>query len=190
MKSLKTLQVLAKIGRILSKIIYICCLVGAIGCVVGIVSIAILPEDSFKLGGVSIHGLIEQSADMTMSMLYGTMVVGMLMAAAECVVSRFGELYFKNVLAAGTPFTVAGAKELKRLGILAIAVPYGTMLVSAIGWGIAQAFVPGLYDAAFRFSLDGSITLGALLIVGSVLCRAAAEQLGAVQDIALSDEEV
>ena len=36
-----------------------------------------------------------------------------------------GELYFKNELADGNPFTLRGAKELMRLGILTIAIPLG-----------------------------------------------------------------
>lgn len=174
---MKTLNVLAKIGRVFSKIVFICCIVGAAGCLVGIVSLAVLPDESFKLGGVTIHGLIEQSAEMTMATLYGTMIAGIFLCAAEGVVSRFAVAYFENLLAAGTPFTLAGAKELQRLGILSLAVPYGTVLAVTIAWGIAQAFVAGLGELSL--SVDGSWTLGALLIVGSVLCRAAAEQIGA-----------
>lgn len=185
---MKTLNTLAKIGRVLSKIVFICCIVGVAGCLVGIVSLAVLPEESFKLGGVSIHGLIEQSADMTMTTLYGTIVAGLLLCAAEGVVARFGVAYFETQLAAGTPFTLAGAKELMRLGILAIAVPYGTALAVSIAWGIAQAFVAGLGELSMN--ADTSWTLGALLIVGSVLCRAAAEQIGEKpQEIAEATEE-
>lgn len=176
MKNTKALQVLAKLGKIFSKIIFICCIVGAAGCAVGILSLALLPDESFKLGGVTIHGLIEQSAEMTMTTLYVTMIAGIFLCAAEGVVARFGVAYFENVIAAGTPFTLAGGKELQRLGILSLAVPYGTALAVAIAWGIAQAFVFGLGELAL--SVDASWTLGALLIVGSVLCRAAAEQTG------------
>lgn len=173
---MKTLNVLAKIGRVFSKIVFICCIVGAAGCLVGIVSLAVLPDEGFKLGGVTVHGLIEQSAEMTMTTLYGTMIAGIFLCAAEGVVSRFAVAYFENLLAVGTPFTLAGAKELQRLGILSLAVPYGTVLAVTIAWGIAQAFVAGLGEPSL--SVDGSWTLGALLIVGSVLCRAAAEQIG------------
>lgn len=185
---MKTLNTLAKIGRVLSKIVFICCIVGAAGCLIGIVSLALLPQESFKLGGVSIHGLIEQSADMTMQTLYATMIAGIFLCAAEGVVARFAVAYFENILAAGTPFTLTGAKELQRLGILALAVPYGTALAVSIVWGIAQAFVAGLGELAM--SIDTSWTLGALLIVGSVLCRAAAEQIGeGTQEISAPAEE-
>ena len=39
MNTLKTIQTLSKIGRILSKIVYICCVVGFCGCIIGIVSL-------------------------------------------------------------------------------------------------------------------------------------------------------
>ena len=65
MNTLKTIQTLAKIGKIFSKIIFICCLVGFCGCIVGIVSLAIGAE-TFKLGGVTFHNMIENEARMTM----------------------------------------------------------------------------------------------------------------------------
>jgi len=39
MNTLKTIQTLSKIGKILSKIVYICCEVGFCGCIVGIISL-------------------------------------------------------------------------------------------------------------------------------------------------------
>ncbi len=39
MSTLKTIQTLSKIGRILSKTVYICCVVGFCGCIVGIISL-------------------------------------------------------------------------------------------------------------------------------------------------------
>ena len=77
MNTLKTIQTLAKIGKIFSKIIFICCLVGFCGCIVGIVSLAIGAE-TFKLGGVTFHNMIENEARMTMPTLYASMAVGLL----------------------------------------------------------------------------------------------------------------
>lgn len=62
-KTLRIIQKLTKVGTILSRIIAICCIIGAIGCIVGIVSIAALDLDTFKIGGVTIHSIIEKSAE-------------------------------------------------------------------------------------------------------------------------------
>ena len=115
MSILKTIQTLSKIGRILSKIVYICCVVGFCGCIVGIISLG-LGGEVFKLGGVTIHSIIESHSHTSMPTLYTAMAFGLVLCAAEAVLSKFSEIYFKNELADGTPFTMRGAKELMRLG--------------------------------------------------------------------------
>lgn len=75
MNTLKTIQTLSKIGRILSKIVYICCVVGFCGCIVGIISLG-LGGEVFKLDGVTIHSIIESHSHMSMPSLYTAMCQG------------------------------------------------------------------------------------------------------------------
>ena len=172
MNTLKTIQTLSKIGRILSKIVYICCLVGFCGCIIGIVSLG-LGGEVFKLGGVTIHSIIDSHSHMSMPALYTAMAVGIVLCAAEAVLSKFAELYFKNELADGTPFTMRGAKELMRLGILTIAIPLGTGIVCSIGVAIADNVFPGIDKLSIgEFS---SVGLGVMMIVLSLFCRYGAE---------------
>ena len=172
MNTLKTIQTLSKIGRILSKIVYICCLVGFCGCIIGIVSLG-LGGEVFKLGGVTIHSIIDSHSHMSMPALYTAMAVGMVLCAAEAVLCKFAELYFKNELADGTPFTMRGAKELLRLGILTIVIPLGTVIVCSIGVSIADNMVPGIDKLSIgEFS---SVGLGVMMIVLSLFCRYGAE---------------
>ena len=172
MKTLKTIQTLAKIGKILSKIIFVCCIVGFCGCIVGIVSLAIGAE-TFKLGGVTIHSMIENSAGMNLPTLFASMAVGLLFCAAEAVLCKFAEIYFKNELADGDPFTLHGAKELMHLGILTIAIPLGTVIVCSIGVSIAD----NVYHGIDKLSIGefSSVGLGVMMIVLSLFCRYGAE---------------
>ncbi len=173
-KSLQTIQTLNKIAKVLSKIVFICCLVGGIGCIIGIVSVALIGTDEvLKIGDVSIHGLIEKEAEMSIATMYVTMAVGMAMCFAEVVVSRTAYRYFSNELEAGTPFTFEGAKELLRLGVITIAVPLGTNVACAIGVGIVSALV----ESVDKIELGNgvSLTLGIMLIVMSVIFRYGAE---------------
>ena len=172
MKTLKTIQTLAKIGRILSKIFFVCCIVGFCGCIVGIVSLA-LGAETFKLGGVTIHSMIENKAGMNMPTLYASMAVGLLFCAAEAVLCKFTEIYFNHELADGEPFTLSGAKELMRLGILTIVIPLGTVIVCSIGVAIADNVYPGIDKLPIgEFS---SVGLGVMMIVLSLFCRYGAE---------------
>ncbi|MBQ5521261.1 MAG: hypothetical protein IIT86_00380 [Oscillospiraceae bacterium] len=172
MKTLITIQTLAKIGKAFSKIIYVCCIVGFCGCIVGIVSLAIGAE-TFKLGGVSVHSMIENKAGMNLPTLYASMAVGLLFCASEAVLCKFAEIYFKNELADGNPFTLRGAKELMRLGILTVAIPLGTVIICSIGVSIADNVYPGIDKLSIgEFS---SVGLGIMMIVLSLFCRYGAE---------------
>ena len=172
MKTLITIQTLAKIGKAFSKIIYVCCIVGFCGCIVGIVSLAIGAE-TFKLGGVTVHSMIENKAGMNLPTLYASMAVGLLFCASEAVLCKFAEIYFKNELADGNPFTLRGAKELMRLGILTVAIPLGTVIICSIGVSIADNVYPGIDKLSIgEFS---SVGLGIMMIVLSLFCRYGAE---------------
>lgn len=172
MNTLKTIQTLSKIGKIISKIIFIFCLIGGISCIVGIISLAVIP-DGFKLGGVAIHSMIEKNAEISMGTCYTAMAVGIVLCAGEAVLCKLAEKYFKNELAAGTPFTFDGAKELMWLGICTICIPIGTAVISGIIYGIMSSIFSGVAD--YSFSNATSVGLGVMFIVMSLLCRYGAE---------------
>ncbi|MBQ6431603.1 MAG: hypothetical protein IJJ99_07005 [Oscillospiraceae bacterium] len=172
MKSLKTIQVLSKIGRILSKIVFVFCIVGFCGCLLGIVSLA-FGFESFKIGNVTIRGIIEDKAEMNIPSVYAAMSAGIVSCAAEAVLAKFAEHYFRNELNDGTPFTYRGAKELKRLGILSIVIPLAATIVCSIGIGIAKNLYP---EIELKELAQGvSFGLGIMMIVMSVVCRYGAE---------------
>lgn len=173
MKSLKVLQTFAKIGRILSMVAFILSIVAGAFCIVGIFSLLVFPDGGFKLFGVTIRGLVEKEADISLSTMYATMSCGIILCAGEAVLAKFAERYFKNELAAGTPFTFDGAKELMRLGILSICISTGTAILAAIVYGIFKLAAPDAAEPSIRNG--ASVGIGVMMIVGSLLCRHGAE---------------
>lgn len=171
--SLKTIQVLARIGHVLSKIAFICCIVGASICIIGIASLAVGNDGVFKLGGVTIHGPIEQGFPVDAGSMYAVMATGLVFCICEGTVAKFAEVYFKHELASGTPFTFAGASELMRLGILAIALPLGASTLSAIVRSILDNSLGGI--SSISLSIDSSVAFGVMFIVMSVIIRYGAE---------------
>ena len=101
----------------------------------------------------------------------------MVVCAGEAVLAKFAEVYFQNELKAETPFTLAGAKKLLRLGILTIAVPTGCAVAGSIVEGIITGFMKVEKAAAMDmyFDNEASIVLGIMFILGSLLCRCGAE---------------
>lgn len=173
MKTLGAIQTLSKVGKIISKIIFILCVVGFCACLFGIVGLAV-GLDGIKLGELTIHGIVEKEAGMSMASVYAAMSVGALLCAAEAVLCKFAETYFKHELSDGTPFTFCGAKELLRLGILTVAIPVAAGIVCSIGVAVLSVFHPETGELSFgEFS---SVGIGIMMIVMSLLCRCGAEQ--------------
>lgn len=185
MKTLKSFQILVKLGRILSKIVYICGIIGAVGCVVGIISLPFADKGLFKIGGVTIYGLISDKSGLSLDGLYPMMTGALIVCVGQAITAKFAEIYFKNVLTAGTPFTFDGARELMRLGIITVCVPLGALILAQIVSGVVAEFA----GSGEAFKLDGgdSVSLGVMFIVMSLLCKCGAEAIDHGSD---SDEAV
>lgn len=173
MKSLQIIQTLSKIGKVLSKIVFVFSIIGAVGCTVGMASLTFGDSGVLKIGGVTIHGLIENKAGVDVNSLYPMMAGAMIVCIGEAVLARFAEKYFAHELASGTPFTVDGANEMLRLGVLTICVPLGALILAQIVSSV-MVEVNGCGEA-FGIDNGGSAALGIMFIVMSVLCRYGAE---------------
>lgn len=177
MKSLSTIQTLSKIGKVLSKIAFIFSVIGFCGCIVGLLSMNLGNGSLIKFGGVTLHGLISSDYGYNINSITAALSGWMVICAGEAVLAKFAEVYFKNELTAGTPFTLAGAKEMLRLGILTLAIPTGCAVVGSIVEGIIVGFMKVEKAAAMDlyFDNESSIALGVMFIVISLLCRYGSE---------------
>ena len=171
-KTLSTIQKLANVGRVLSKIVFIFSLIGAIGCAAGILSVKLLPE-SIQLGKTTIQGLVELTDELTPAVAYAAMLTAGILCAGEAVLAKIAERYFKRELADGTPFTFDGAQALMRLGICAIVIP----IAAKIAAEIAAVVLEHALDGADTFEVGDpvSVGLGIMMIVAGLLCKHGAE---------------
>lgn len=171
-KTIETLQTVSKVGKIISKVVFILCIVGFCGCACGIIGLAIIP-DGFRIGGVTIRGIIEEKGDLSIGTCYAAMAVGMIYCAGTAVIAKMAELYFVHELDAGTPFTFDGAKELMRFGIFYFCIGIVTSAVA----GIVYAVMKKVFDNVAEFNGNFSVSLitGAIIIIMSLLCRYGAE---------------
>lgn len=170
---LKTIQVLAKAGKIISTIAFVCSIVGAVLCVVGITSLAVGAEGALRLGGVNIYGIIERNADMSVGGMCASMAAGVFSFAAGAVLAAFAKRYFRREMDAGTPFTNAGADEIFRLGILTIVLPLAAQLLSEITNGVLREAMNGA--GKVTFDNGGAIGMGVVFLVMSVVFRYGAQ---------------
>ena len=172
MKTLKTIQTISKIGRILSMIVFVFCIVGFCCCVIGITGLA-MGLTEFKLGDVTLRSIIQNEAGVSDGTLYTAMAAGIVLCAGECVLAKFAANYFKRELQDGTPFTLGGAKELMRVGILAICIPIVTRVLAEIVYLIMKAAMTDVDP--LELSDASSVSLGVMMIVASLLCKYGAE---------------
>lgn len=175
MKTLNTIQTLSKIGKILSKIVYICCIVGLIGCAVGAVAVCI-GAGAVKIGGTTLHDILQTEAGVGTGTVWASIAVGIILCLGEIFVARMAYRYFEGELNAGTPFTMDGAKELKHLGISVIWIPLASIVLAQIVQEIIALCMENTETLALEG--DGSIALGIMFIVASLLCKCGAELRG------------
>ena len=177
MNTLDAIQKLAKLGRVLCRIAFVLAVVGVCGCVAGLLSVNFGSGLPIKLGNVTLHGLIDADHDVDVRSITATLSGWLVVCAGEAVLARSAACYFRNELAAGTPFTQAGARELLRLGILTLALPTGCAVAGRVVEGIVAGSLTVEKAAGMDLTLgsEASIVLGVMFLLGSLLCRYGAE---------------
>lgn len=146
-KTLNTIQTIMKVARVLAKIMFVIAIVGAVGSVFGLGAL-------IGLGAENLHGIIQYEG--SIEGVYSACAIAIVSCVAQIVLSRLAIKYFNNEIAAGTPFTFDGAKELFRLGVINIAVSLGASFLSALIVGILWVYFPGT-DAA---NVEGYASIG------------------------------
>ncbi len=189
MGTLKTVQSIVKVLKILSLIFAIISLVGAAVSLLGAIVMFILPsvlDDNIRQVLASMFSLDADATDEFFKMTGITMIAAVIGALGGAVVMFFSFRYLKKVEKDGTPFTFSGANELMQLGIITIAVLFAAnMLASAIG-GIAMSSMFNsllnselgselTYSMSTEVSASSDITLGIVMILLSFVFKYGAE---------------
>lgn len=175
MKSLKTIQTLSKIGKVLSKIAFIFSIIGFCGCIVGLISLFWGNGSLIKIGGVTLHSLISENRGYNMKSISAVLSGEMIVCAGEAVVAKFAEIYFKHESQAETPFTSSGAYELKRLGILTIAVSAGCAVLGTIVQELMAGFAGAAVLMENTYDCESAVFIGIVFIIMSIFCKYGAE---------------
>ena len=173
MNSLKTIQTLSKIGKVLSKIAFIFSVIGFFSGAAGLISLAFGKDALAVIGNMKIHGTILSDMGVNAANFAAALSGWMIVCAGEAVVAKFAEIYFKNELQAETPFTLGGAKELQRLGILVIAVSVLCNAAGVLIEGVISGFTN--VENTVEFNVYSNVALGVVFIIVSLLCRCGAE---------------
>lgn len=172
-KTLKRIQTLAKVGKVLSLIVFICCIVAVVFVFIGLFGLSQVMM--IEVDGKTVLQMIEEEAGQSLDikMIYPSMISSIIYLGSEAVLAMFAKKYFEHELEAGTPFRVDIAKELTRLGILCICISVGAALVGGIAEAITMVSV-GVEEIESSSSNASSVGLGITFLIVGALCRYAA----------------
>ena len=175
MKSLKTIQTLSKIGKVLSKIAFVFSIVGLCVYIAGLVSLLLNNGSLIEIGGVTLHSLISENSGYNTKSISAALSGGMIVYAGKAVVAKVAEIYFKHELQAETPFTSSGAYELERLGFLTITVSAGSAVLGTIVQGLVADFAGAEVLMENTYDCESAVFIGITFIVMSIVCKYGAE---------------
>lgn len=177
MKSLNIIQKLFKIARVSSEVAFVFAIVGFCASLIGLICLCFGADNVLKIGGVTIHGIISENLGYDIKSVAASLSGLPFICVGAAVTAKFAEVNFKNELKEGTPFTLGGAKEMLRLGIITIAVPTGTAVIGRVVEGVVAGFMNVEKAKALEMYFDNetSIVLGIMFIAVSLLCRYGAE---------------
>lgn len=177
MKSLKGIQVFAKIGQVLSKILFIFAIIGCAFCALGLLSVATVGlNQEIVINGttMTLQEYIETEANMSLNTVYATLIVATILCGEEIYLAKVSNNYFKRELEVGHPFTRELVKKLRTLGIIVLAVSFGVGLVCSIGLEIAKKVTGDI--AKLDLNGYGQLGTGLGMILISYLCEYVVEK--------------
>lgn len=170
-KTLKTIQTISKVCKIIAMIVFVFSIIGAILSALGLA--LFLAVKDVAIGDMTVTGFLADEGISFADSIFA-MIVAVISCIGSAVVAKFAHIYFTNELEAGTPFTYDGAKEMLRLGILALAIPIGISSVSSIAFVTYKMFDQSLTTADYNISVD--IGIGLALIFMSFIFKYGAER--------------
>ena len=167
MKSLSHIMRFTKLGQVLSRIVFILSVVGAAACAVGI--ILALAANDMVIAGKSLEQIYSMAPGIDTRGLLASLIGATAFFIIEILLSHAAAEYFTNVLKAGTPFTMAGAKELRKLGVKSIIHPFLEIIVDILVGVIFTRESSFLLE--LEFGDGGIIALGIMMIMMSFFCE-------------------
>lgn len=162
-KNLKVVMGICKVLSILSKIGHVFCIIGIIGCAIGLSALIVT-----ELVHVDISKYVVDYTDTTVNGAIASCMVGLLVSIAGTITTKLHNSYFLMVRKVGTPFTKESAQGFRTLGIINICVPVGLAIISAIVFAIFKA-------GTSEFDFVNSCSVGITMILLSFVLGYGAE---------------
>lgn len=165
-KTLSHILTIFKVAKIVAKVVFILCIIGGAGCLLALLCLPLV-GDIISSGPLFEEGIHLSSA-------YVACTIGAIACVGEAILAYLSERYFKNVLTAGTPFSLDGAKECFRLGIASIIVSVAVSILSGIIFFVFPLFSASM-GAESDFNASFSLSTGLFFLFLSLIFKHGAE---------------
>lgn len=93
MKSLKTIQTLFKVGKILSRLAFMFALIGFCGCIAGLLSLKFGSGELIRIGDITLHRLLDTGTGQNTQSICAALSGWSIVCAGEGVVAKFAEIF-------------------------------------------------------------------------------------------------
>ncbi len=170
-KDLKRINAIWNFASAITKIVYVCLIIGASGCLIGAFMLPAIGDIEIE-EGKTILMEIETSSNMVYGAIISACFVGLASCISSMFVCQYAIKYFKLEKKEGTPFTTTGANKLIDLGIKSIWIPFAGMIIGSIVEVIILNFYKVDINTTLSYtSFESSLGTGLLIMLIGLLCR-------------------
>ncbi|MGN0150971.1 MAG: hypothetical protein ACI39Q_00735 [Wujia sp.] len=168
MESLTRIQKIFNVFKVLTKVAMIISIVWGVLALLG-AACGMVWRNGGTVVGADFDVLRELTHTAALDEMTARLLSDAVFALTDVILFGFAYAYFRIEQEDGTPFTQKGADTIKKLGIRIIVLPLVAVVIAQI---IYECFGVGVYE---DWSDDGSVTLGIMLILVSMVFRYGAE---------------
>lgn len=158
MRSLRRIQILCKIGKIICLVLFILAIIGAAGCLISIPALALGKglSESIRIEGKTFEEYIAEQG-MSMPALYVALAVGLFFCGVGIFLAKYNQLFYERELKDGTPFTRDFVKYMRKVALVNIIVSASAGIIVAIALAICKLTIDlsGLKNDGFSWSTLG-----------------------------------
>ena len=141
-KSLRAIQILAKIARIIFMIIFVACIVGAAGCLIGFIVLPIVQNIVVDGNGKTVADVMIENRVLPAN-VYGSMTAGIIGCGGGIALGWINQKFYQEEIALGTPFEIGIVKKMRKVAIINIVVSASVSLLSVTATSIVLFALKG-----------------------------------------------
>ena len=170
MKSLKIIQTLCKIARVICIIIFVLSIIGAAGCLIGIILMPAL-KDEVIYNHKTLEQLLEKNGT-NFNVALTAMIMAFVVCGVSIFLSKYTELFFKKEIEVGTPFNKDIVRRMRVLGVVHIVTGILTTVIVSSVIAIAVASNPDVENSRnFNLSNVSSLWFGIAMLIISLFAN-------------------